>query len=67
MNIILKSLIGIIPILMGIPLVVNSLIQQNSAQGFSGVMLISAGIILLICIFNENSLKQFINDLIDRD
>lgn len=62
-----KFLIGIIPVLMGIPLLVNSLIKQNSAQGFSGVMLISAGIILLVTFLCEEKFQKFINDLIHRD
>ena len=62
-----KFLIGMIPILMGIPLLVNSLIQQNSAQGFSGAVLISAGLILHFSFLNEEKFQQFINDLIDRD
>ena len=70
-GILLKSLPGIIPSIMGILLMGNSLLEhsrQNSGGQFlAGLFLLLAGIILLLSFNNEEKTNKFIQSLISRD
>jgi hypothetical protein len=60
-------MIGFIPILMGILLLGNSYIQQNSGQAITAGGFILVGIILIQGLNPQSLLNQFINDLISLD
>ena len=70
-GILIKSLIGIIPSIIGISLMGNSLLEhsrQNSGGQFlAGLFILLAGIILTLSFTNEEKITKFINSLIYRD